>query len=339
MAVCIKLKSRSGGPSQDFSIYEFAHSGKKNIRNKANKLVIDTADNVALDEDELAKMASSEHPESTTDQTVQYADYVIDIWFLISNHIRPEDTCRFALICRKTAEVIQSAQFWLALYRRHYDRNVELPRRLQPECMSLLRGLRPRIIRSLFYMYAPFVHRIESAPFSDPHRITGKRLLFSWSVKTRTGWNYYFKLKARLIPGSRTARSEYLQQSKECLSYLQDIYANLEEGGQILVISSDVLTLVPQYHDPVYVKSLTQTLAQGLTKYKVRLQMANYCGRILDETIFVPVRQVQLLDWWNPEYYRQDPTMQEDSVKVSDNELMPELEATDDNDRAMWDEL
>lgn len=248
---------------------------------------------------------------SNIQQENTYSDYVIDIWYLVSEHVLPEDVCRFALICRKTAEVVQSAKFWHHLYRKYCNVYVEdLPRRLQPVNMVILRGLRACTIRSLFYTYPPFVRRISIATFADPHRITGRQLVFSWYRKNKTGWSYYFKLRARLIPGSRAARSAMMQELKTSLDYLKDTYMNTEEGCQILMVTTDNLHIIPQYQEPLFVRSLTQTLAQGMRTYMVRLQMANYCQRVVDEIVLAPVRQVRVLDWWTPEYHREDPTVE-----------------------------
>ncbi|XP_065074974.1 transmembrane protein 183 [Ochlerotatus camptorhynchus] len=335
MAVCVKVKStsRSIGGSRDYSIYDFAHSAKTKARApKSNVLAVDESCDVedALDDDILSTHVSpSKKSDVTMAEEVVYCDYVIDIWYLISEHVRPEDVGRFAVICRKTAEVVQSAKFWHHLYRQYYDRNVDLPRRLQPDCMLMLRGLRARAIRSLYYTYPPFVQRLAATAFTDPHRVAGRQLLFSWYTKCKTGWNYYFKLKARLIPGSRAARSARIQRQKSSLDFLQDTYSNPEEGCQILIITTDTLHLLPHYHEQLMVKSLIQTLAQGFTNYKVRLQMANYCQRIVDEMVFVPVRQVRVLDWWNPEYYREDPTIE----KQAEQEPMDS-----DADNVYWED-
>lgn len=45
-------------------------------------------------------------------------DYPVDIWLVLSSYIRPEDVCRFALICRNAWTVTCTAAFWTRLYRR-----------------------------------------------------------------------------------------------------------------------------------------------------------------------------------------------------------------------------
>jgi hypothetical protein len=46
-------------------------------------------------------------------------EYPLDIWFLISEHIRPEDVSTFARICKGALHVVGTAKFWFHLYRRY----------------------------------------------------------------------------------------------------------------------------------------------------------------------------------------------------------------------------
>jgi hypothetical protein len=46
-------------------------------------------------------------------------EYPLDIWFLISEHIRPEDVSTFARICKSALHVVSTAKFWFHLYRRY----------------------------------------------------------------------------------------------------------------------------------------------------------------------------------------------------------------------------
>lgn len=44
--------------------------------------------------------------------------YPLDIWFLIGNHIRPEDVASFSAICHGSHRVVHLARFWSSLYKR-----------------------------------------------------------------------------------------------------------------------------------------------------------------------------------------------------------------------------
>ena len=44
--------------------------------------------------------------------------YPLDVWFLLSLHIEPENIGIFALLCRDSYHTTQSCLFWKNLYRR-----------------------------------------------------------------------------------------------------------------------------------------------------------------------------------------------------------------------------
>jgi hypothetical protein len=46
-------------------------------------------------------------------------EYPLDIWFLISEYILPEDVSTFSRICKSALHVVGTAKFWFHLYRRY----------------------------------------------------------------------------------------------------------------------------------------------------------------------------------------------------------------------------
>lgn len=107
------------------------------------------------------------HQQEEPDQLDQlhiFNDYHLDIWHHLSKHIAPEDISRFALICRKTAYVTSTGEFWKNMYRRHTakDKLSLLPDRLQPHnVLKQPKGLRANVIRTLFITHQPFIDRME----------------------------------------------------------------------------------------------------------------------------------------------------------------------------------
>lgn len=329
MALSVKVKPTKNRSTfgRDLTIYDYANSSKctnraSKVSHKLTVAEIELDSEITADDPDLDHQLAGERGRAgkkrqadETLQMVEYHDYHIDLWFLVAEYIRPEDVCRFALICRKTAEVVQSGRFWSQLYRSYYNHLIELPPRFQPDSMVRLRGLRSAVIRSLFYLYPPFVERLQLASYHNPYRVVGRQLLSVWHRRTKNCWTYYFRLKASSLPGSRPAQSAKLQREKNSLAFMQDIYMNPEEGCQILMITTDYLKVIPMYNETLFVKNLTQSLSQSMMRYKVRLELANYCGKRMDEIIFDPTRSVNVLDWWNPEYYKEiDCTSQSDST-------------------------
>lgn len=58
---------------------------------------------------------------STESESSDGREYPVDIWLVLSSYIRPEDVCRFALICRNAWIATCTAVFWTRLYRRSAD--------------------------------------------------------------------------------------------------------------------------------------------------------------------------------------------------------------------------
>lgn len=120
--------------------------------------------------------------------------YPLDIWFLISEHVKPEDVGTFARICRASWAVTCSAKFWFGLYRRYYRGVTGLPERLQPECMVRLYGLRACVVRALHHCYIPFVEgiicRVRAFP-EHPSALVKRVCITSWHERVRKdSWIY-----------------------------------------------------------------------------------------------------------------------------------------------------
>lgn len=129
----------------DVTIKEFADSQNSTNRSKKGTLgvrekIFDQTANIFPDDDDggqcVSKMLMKPQLENPTEDHV-FSTYPVDIWFLIAQHIAPEDVGRFSLICRTTLSICATPGFWFSLYKRHY-RNVNeriVPVRLQPDCM------------------------------------------------------------------------------------------------------------------------------------------------------------------------------------------------------------
>lgn len=160
-----------------------------------------------------------------------------DIWFLISEYICPEDITRFALICKQTHDITATLKFWRNVFNRYYDTNVDLPVRLQKDCMARPRGLRACAIRSLFYTYSPFVARLPTQSQQDFHSLVKRRIIQFWYEQTGGNYMYFFKLKRKLQPGTLTFASNQIQRKNgKSIQALSDIYCNSEEGCSLIVV-------------------------------------------------------------------------------------------------------
>lgn len=238
-------------------------------------------------------------------------DYPIDIWFLLSEYIRPEDVGTFALICRTSFEVVCTARFWFGLYRRYYKSVPNMPEHLQPECLIRKYGLRANVIRALYHMYPPFVDHIKPITTFEEHPDSLKKYecyILWYTMKKNENYTYYFKMKKKILS---TLSHSNDKQGPDLLEILDDVSANPDEHCRILEVSCLYFSHVP----PVIGLTLTSvslTLSSA-PKYRYhRLQLGfgsgitttskSKGGADLTTVILDPVINVRVLDWWHPLY-------------------------------------
>lgn len=173
-------------------------------------------------------------------------DYPIDIWYLISEYIKPEDVGRFAGICKTSFEVVCSSRFWFRLYRTYYVPTRYLPEDLQPEYLVRKYGLRTSVIRALHHMYPPFKTKL-SMPYRVKRHpdILTKRLCYSmWYYKKQGRWCYCFKMREKLDNVLQHSRHTNFSQP-DLLEILDDVTANPDEYCSVLQVTCTHFIHVP----------------------------------------------------------------------------------------------
>lgn len=163
-----------------------------------------------------------------------FSNYPVDIWFLIAQHIQPEDVGLFSSICQMTASICATPSFWFSLYKRFYRNDNEsiVPVRLQPDCMVRLHSLRACVIRSLFFTYQPFVERLPALARQDFHNLKSFWIVSSWVAADKNDWTFCYKLRSG--PPTLADSSE---NSGNSLNNFRDIFFNPEKGCKVLVVS------------------------------------------------------------------------------------------------------
>ncbi|EEZ99147.1 transmembrane protein 183 [Tribolium castaneum] len=233
-------------------------------------------------------------------------EYPIDIWFLISEYIRPEDVGRFAGICKASYEVVSTAKFWFSMYKRYYKNVPNLPERLHPECLFRKYGIRTSVIRALNFMYKPFISRLKSLERLEQHPDTLKKsqCVLMWHKKTENQCLYFFKMKVN-VHHHRTQKPGH---RPDLLEMLDDVFANQDESCRILQVTCKHLIPIA----PVLGLTLTSAqlnLSSELRSYKLQLWFGSEIqsckplstgGNTL--IILEPVINVRVLDWWHPLY-------------------------------------
>ncbi|XP_022193622.2 transmembrane protein 183 [Nilaparvata lugens] len=228
--------------------------------------------------------------------------YPIDIWYILSKYIRPEDVCTFACICKSTHHVVCTVTFWMHLYKSFNPDMRKTPALLKPDRLIHNRGLRVIVIRALYIMYKPLVERSKSKMIfeADPRQLIKRQCVLLWHEKAKNNnWIYWFKLQKTDSSNSRAA-SIYKNFPEKMLG----VCANTEEGCKCLKVSC------PSYNPPPMVlgqtlMSVSLTLDHSL-RNRIQLVFGSGPRNVVDynSTTFTlnPVSQIHVLDWWHPLY-------------------------------------
>ncbi|XP_062842856.1 transmembrane protein 183A [Trichomycterus rosablanca] len=244
--------------------------------------------------------------------SVDGEDYPIDIWHVIAAYIRPEDVCRFALICRNAWTVTCTAAFWTRLYKRHYSLDADLPSRLQPESISKLHCLRARVIRSLFHLYEPFSLRVSkcpSLPETTPTTLLNSKCLLFWVNKVSGSraepmWEFNFKFVKQPVKVKNGCNNGLVLHN-----HYKDVNTNPDSDCYLLRVTTlnFIFTSV--------VMGMTLTLftinvSTDMRHHRVRLEFQDspmLRGKKLRgeqgvQVVLDPVHSVRLMDWWHPQF-------------------------------------
>ncbi|XP_068247824.1 transmembrane protein 183 [Palaemon carinicauda] len=247
----------------------------------------------------------------------QFIEYPIDIWFLISEKIQPEDVGRFALICHATYYVVSTARFWFSLYRRCYSWTANLPECLTYHNMDDTRGLKPAVIRSLFYTYSPFCARVaKEEPLSGhPARLIGALCVSQWGSHGGSSEKFrkYFFILTKDVKKKRKV------QCAQNLQYMPSdsvVNFNKDEGCYILETVLSGVCHIPMVMGS-YLHNGHLGLSLGFCAHRLHLTFGpayllskNSSGlhhkylpnTEMSQIVLEPVRDVRIYPWWHPKY-------------------------------------
>lgn len=322
-----KLGRRRGAAKNlgDVTINDFANApvGNFRIKKSDNNVVLavkkeivsddvkdnwddDSEDeNLNIKEGRGKKRALSEN--SNNNNNPEGFDYPLDIWFLISEYIRPEDVGTFASLCKSSLKVVLSARFWIFMYKKYYKNIPNLPVQFKPECLIRKYGIRTSVIRALHFMYTPFIEKSKQIDMNKKHPniLQNKQCLSHWYIKKNKKWIFYFKFKLNNPLSFHRNKNK----TNDLIEILNDIFVNPEEDCCILEVSSTEFTLI----QPVIGHTLTSvslSLAQGLCSYRLQLQFGNHLDKFYSprggvtgiNVVIDPVKEIRVLNWWHPLY-------------------------------------
>ncbi|XP_056292895.1 transmembrane protein 183A isoform X2 [Pseudoliparis swirei] len=238
-------------------------------------------------------------------------EYPVDIWLMLASYIRPEDVCRFALICRNAWIVTCTAAFWTRLYRRHYKIDADLPYRLQPDCIYRTCSLRARVIRSLFHLYEPFnlrVSKIPALPESTPTTLLNSKCLLFWvrkvfGTRPEALWEFNFKFLKQGHSKNGCAKSLCMPRQ------YKDVHTNPDSDCYMLQVTTLNFIFTPVVMG-MTLSLFTINVSTDMRHHRVRLvfqdtplQRGKKRGdQGGTQVVLDPVHSVKLMDWWHPQY-------------------------------------
>ncbi|XP_055685990.1 transmembrane protein 183 [Lutzomyia longipalpis] len=304
-----KDKNKKYQAASDFSLNDCANAAVPGVRKKKpfgdcnnTKKLIQLAEGEKLEEGTSEEFDGEEVPENVAEVAAavelpeeDFIDYSFDVWWLISEHIMPEDISRFSLICRKTATVVRMVKFWMHLYHRFYTPHIDLPAPLRPHKMAKQPNKRNAVIRTLFYTYSPFNLSVNRRAGRDPACLVGHRVASSWFVQqpgAKQQWIFIYTFKPRT--------GETNQRRKEANAQKK---TNLEENSHVLLISTRQFRPLPHFHaHDVFLKALTRPLATGFSEFALRMEFEDYKRSIVHTITYDSGVSVQVIDWFSPLY-------------------------------------
>ena len=238
--------------------------------------------------------------------------YPLDLWFLLSCYITPEQVQTFALICQRASTAVSSQKFWMQLYWRHIVNTQSLPERLQPERIESRPGLKNRVIRALFQSYEPLKCRIlQSISQQEGPDVLQFMHCSPWWYKqgllkkhTKV-WAFYFRFVQRSDFSLRQLR--YL--SKEWFDKADFIWANTEEGCSILQVTCMNFLVVPpsvigQTLTSVFI-NVSRNMRYNCVKMIFHKHRDDGKYRLSDGITVTldPVHDYRVMRWWHPCYH------------------------------------
>lgn len=315
----------------DVTINDFANTQKPKFRPTKSPSIPVDLNSILVNEENGDKLLGTKNEKNKVKRVGEavgaqvYNDYPIDVWYVISLHIDPEDIVRFALICKKTYEIVESPTFWFHRYKRHYRKDVVLPTRLQPDCMVRLGGLRACVVRALYLLYEPFILTLKVTERRDPNALVNRQCLDYWAVQDKgTDWNYYFRFTRRADFSTQRSNSHLTP-----LEQFRDIHYNPHQDMAILIVSEVKALIIISVRlfrklfyfvyfqvksnkyekfpdiikDLPYLCSVTQHLSQGFRNYKMKLSFTNNFRSIVKSIVHDPVLTYRTLHWWNEDFH------------------------------------
>lgn len=246
---------------------------------------------------------------SASEQEKTGVAYPSDLWYVLSQHIDPEDVRKFATLCKDAYGATRTCQFWRNVYERFYNKDKELPADLKPHSIERIHGLRARCIRALYFLSPVLSERVQpKGPFdADPHSLIGYRCLLVWHQPSQGKWHFCFKLqKPSLHLQTCNTRPAYLEDIRKGYN---NLFYNPEEGCCVLQVTSSHFASTSPHVMGQLLSAVHMSLSHGFRHQRLRLSFDS--TRVSEtqspvshdlECVLDPAMAVRIYHWWDPNY-------------------------------------
>ena len=198
---------------------------------------------------------------------------------------------------------------------RFYTSSTPLCDSLRPHSMRKVHGLRARVIRMLFHVYAPFQTRMQTTdPFKrSPETLEGARCLIMWHRREKDSWLFYFKFRTNCqCKANHSCFHRHGNKDGsdwDIVTHPADVHYNMEEHCCVLcVVTQDYMCVTPSIMGQV-LQSASVSVSQAMRYHKLKLLFTSEFMRSTKDAavagctvVMDPVLNVHLLHWWHPRY-------------------------------------
>ncbi|XP_067632871.1 transmembrane protein 183 isoform X2 [Eurosta solidaginis] len=253
------------------------------------------------------------------------------IWYHVADYISPEYVQTFALICRQTADIVNTRRFWNRIYKNYCMKSLStfgwvmsLPHHLS---LHSLRDcdkatLRTRVIESLFLTYEPLSERNKNHEYVLD-RLLGYIYVASWYEQDDCIWRMCYKFRQK-----NTSESKRLKDLNEVLSNETDTddwetlvgkfsssknhypapQQHINHDVCLLVISCERFLPFPNqllYESGsarISLLATRQMLATDMRSLNLELDFRDLSSKVITTVKYSRIVSCKAYNWWHPDF-------------------------------------
>ncbi|XP_036331700.1 uncharacterized protein LOC118743245 isoform X2 [Rhagoletis pomonella] len=261
---------------------------------------------------------------------VVYSTISSDIWYHVADHIPPEYVQTFALICRQTADFVNTRRFWNTIYKKYclkFDTDsswiLELPEHLQAHSIrdSDKATMRASVVEALFRTYPPLSDRIKQGYSLD--KLLGSTYESSWHEQENCVWVMCYKFRQKNVAEAKQVKDfaeifpsiaetddweTLAENSAWCRKHYVVKEKHVNDGISLLVIRCERFIPFPNqllYENGgsrVMLSATRQMLAKDMCGTNLELDFGGRSSKVVTTVKYPKVVSCKVYPWWHPDF-------------------------------------